>query len=111
TGAFAGPSGTVTCANGMPFTYELRDMTGDRQPDLLVTAACDDASIGPLAWRVYVNEGTRFSVDPIRFVLPLPRPPSCATVALVDMDGDFRPDLVTTQSCEDATLGTSRWLF
>lgn len=109
-GSFKKITGTATCANTQPFTYELRDMTGDQQPDLFVKTACDDTTIGPLAWRVYANTGTGFAAEPTRFTLPVPRLPDCATTTLVDVDGDLRPDLVTTSLCTDASVGTTRWL-
>lgn len=109
-GSFTKITGNATCANGRPFTYELRDMDGDQQPDLFVKSACDDTTIGTLAWRVYKNTGKGFASEPTRFAFPLPRLPECAKTELLDVDGDLKPDLVTTSLCSDASVGTSRWL-
>ncbi|MBS2020244.1 MAG: VCBS repeat-containing protein [Deltaproteobacteria bacterium] len=109
-GSFTQLDATIACTNGRPFAYQVRDMTGDQQPDLVATSACDDTTIGPLAWRVYENIGTGFAAEPIRFTLPLPRLPECAKTELVDLDGDLKPDLVTTSLCTDASVGTTQWL-
>lgn len=109
-GSFTKITGNATCANGRPFTYELRDMDGDQQPDLFARTACDDTTIGTLAWRVYKNTGAGFTNEPTRFTFPLPRLPECAKTELIDVDGDLKPDLVTTSLCTDASVGTSRWL-
>lgn len=108
--SFRAVTGRARCANGTEVIYELRDMNGDRQPDLLVQSACDDTTIGPLAWRVHFNTGRGFDESATRFDLPLPRPPACAVVRLADVDGDLRPDLVTTSTCLDASVGTTRWI-
>jgi hypothetical protein len=110
-GSFRTVTGKATCTNGREVDYELRDMNGDRQPDLVLRSACDDTTIGPLAWRVHFNTGTGFDANPTRFDLPLPRPPACALVELADADGDLRPDLVTTSTCLDASVGTTRWIL
>lgn len=108
--AFRDASGRAPCANGRTVAYELTDFDGDRQPDLVVESACDDTTVGPLAWRVHRNTGAGFAAEPARIALPLPRPPACAQVARIDVDGDLRPDLVTTSTCLDASVGTTRWL-
>ena len=94
--SFRTVTGKATCTNGAELVYELRDMNGDRQPDLLIRSACDDTTIGPLAWRVHFNTGAGFDANAVRFELPLPRPPACAVVEFTDVDGDLRPYLLTT---------------
>lgn len=108
--SFRTVTGRAKCTNGREVVYELRDMNGDRQPDLVLQSACDDTTIGPLAWRVHFNTGSGFDANATRFDLPLPRPPACAVVKLVDVDGDLRPDLLTTSTCLDASVGTTRWI-
>jgi hypothetical protein len=110
-GTFKGASGDATCSGGKPFHYDLRDMDGDQQPDLVVSAACDDSTIGVSAWRVYTNTGTGFDPTPKRFTLPVPAiDPTCMKSTLADVDGDLKPDLVVTSSCSDTTVGTTRWI-
>lgn len=110
-GAFGSVDGTATCIDGKPFRFALRDMDGDRQPDLVVTSACGDATLGLDAWDVYTNIGTGFATTAKRFALPEPRlDPTCAKWQLADVDGDLAPDLVVTSLCTDATVGTTRWI-
>jgi len=110
-GAFASLDGTATCIDGKPFRFTLRDMDGDRQPDLVVTTTCGDETIGLDAWNVYTNSGTGFGTAPKRFALPQPRlDPACAKWQLADVDGDLAPDLVVTSLCTDASVGSTRWI-
>ena len=110
-GAFQQTSGQGACSTaGRSFTFHLRDMDGDLRPDLVVDGACDDATVGTSAWLVYLNTGTGFA-QPVRYALPvLPSPPSCTVDALVDVNGDLKPDIVVTSLCTDPSVGTSRWL-
>lgn len=110
-GAFTSIAGAVTCIDGRPFRYALRDMDGDRQPDLVVTSACDDETIGLDAWNVYTNTGTGFATTAKRFALPQPRlDPTCAKWELADVDGDLAPDLVVTSLCADSSVGITHWI-
>jgi len=110
-GALTSVSGAATCIGGTPFRYDLRDMDGDQQPDLVVETACDDTTIGLDAWNVYTNTGAGFESTPKRFALPSPRlDPTCAKTTLADVDGDLKPDLIVTSLCTDASVGTTRWL-
>ncbi len=108
------PSGQLKCEDGTTtFAYQLLDVNADGQPDLVVTSACDDATIGKTAWRVYLNSGTGFATTATRFALP----PASATggcanaaVSIFDLNGDLCPHYVVTSLCTDTTVGTSRWL-
>ncbi len=86
-------------------------MNAHGQPDLLVTSACEDAAVGASVWLVYLNTGSGFATSPIRFALPPPQPAGCTTSnAVFDLNGDGLPDYVITSLCNDATVGSSRWL-
>ena len=91
--------------------YSLVDMNDDGGPDLVVTSACDDATVGQTVWLVYPNTGSGFATTPSRYALPpATSTANCATVSIFDTNGDFIPDWVQTTLCDDATVGTSRWL-
>ncbi len=111
-GAFVDTSSpSAKCVDGKPFHFELRDMDGDLQPDLVVQTDCSDATIGLDAWNVYTNTGTGFASAATRFALPSPRlDPTCATSTLEDVNGDLKPDLIVTSLCTDTTVGTTRWI-
>jgi len=112
TGAFVDALATqAKCVDGKPFRFMLRDMDGDLQLDLVVQTDCSDATIGLDAWNVYTNTGAGFANDPKRFTLPVPHlDPMCAVSTLEDVNGDLKPDFVVTSLCNDATVGTSRWI-
>ncbi len=107
--AFAAGNDSCTTATAA-FDYQIADVDGDGLPDLLVTSACNDPTIGPDAYLVYPNTSTGFGA-PIRYELPdLSNTPGCVTSALVDIDGDYALDYVVTSLCTDASVGTSQWL-
>jgi FG-GAP-like repeat len=110
----SGTTGTVACQSGTgSFDYTVVDMNGDTKQDLVVTQACDDASITPsTAWLVYLNDSTGAFGAPLKYVLPvLSTTPGCITETVVDVDGDLKPDLLVTSSCLDASVGTTQWLL
>jgi uncharacterized protein YaiE (UPF0345 family) len=100
-------------------------MNADQRPDLVVTQACEDTAVGSDHWRVYLSTGSAFADTATRFTLPsgyranafqLPGVvASCSGAtgrpgyALYDMNADQRPDLVVTQACEDAAVGSDHW--
>jgi len=111
-----------SCQGNQP-AFAFYDITGDLIPDVVVTTACDDTSVGITSWRVYPGTATGVTA-PIAFTLPgnsfLPTPLggalACAANALsepsytvVDFNGDQKPDLVVTQSCTDGNAGTAHW--
>jgi len=133
---FAVPSGygrgftsvgtTSSCSGGAGRpAYALYDMNADQRPDLVVTRACDDDTVGADHWRVYLNTGSAFASTATRFALPsgytgsgftsAGASSSCSGgagrpgYALYDMNADQRPDLVVTQACEDAAVGSDHW--
>ncbi|HSQ67589.1 MAG TPA: hypothetical protein VLM85_30475, partial [Polyangiaceae bacterium] len=87
----------------------------------------DVVNVGTNDWLVYTNTGTSFVASPR--VVPLPlrgltttapfdrldQTVECASGAklshaLVDVDGDFKPDLVLTRDCLDRQVGALGWL-
>jgi hypothetical protein len=130
-GAFAATGVTTpTCTNGanQP-AFQLLDINGDGKLDFVVTQACDDATVGTTSWRVYLGTASGAAATPTSLVLPTSPPfttgafaetygtltcsatVSKPTFGLLDFDADGRPDLIVTQSCNDAALGTSSWLL
>jgi hypothetical protein len=109
---FAELANTVACASGSnSLAYFLAEMTSDGLLDLVVTSACNDATVGTSVWLVYPNTGSGFASTPIRFALAPPTTPAnCATASILDINGDFLPDYVVTSLCNDATVGSARWL-
>ncbi len=108
---FASLGGVTACAtSSSQLDYGLADVDGDGLADLVVTRACDDASVGTSMWLVYPNTGTSFGAA-VQYALPaLPTTPNCVTIALADADGDSKLDFIVTSSCVDATVGTTQWL-
>ncbi len=112
------------CVEG-ELSYGLRDMDGDLRPDLVVTDRCDHGEVGTTEWLVYLHQGDRFAEEPLAWALPggyaLDQLDDLAddggttcvegelSYGLLDMDGDLRPDLVVTDRCDHAGVGTSHW--
>lgn len=123
--AFTTLSGSRECNNEMSPTFALADLDGDAAVDLVVTQTCGDDPIGRERWLVFSNEGDGFG-EATNWSLPdwpaesVPFPnvagiancqsDSAPTYALSDLDRDHRPDLVVTFACEDADVGSNRWL-
>lgn len=120
-------SGAMSCtATPQAPAYTLADFDGDGKVDIVVTQRCNDSAIGASAWDVYTNQGAAFAPTPTVVLLPdfageaTPAFPiasgatSCATGTLrwtlTDVDGDFKPDLVVTQTCTTAPLAAGDWL-
>lgn len=111
------------CGDGVP-GHALLDLSGDGAPDLVVTRACDDDTVGQARWDVYLGEsgGVRATATP--WALPelgadatftgVEGAASCRTgrgptYVLAQVDGDGVLDLVVTEDCADTTVGTSIW--
>jgi cysteine-rich repeat protein len=97
-------------------------------PDLVVTDLCDTAGVGTTQWRVYAATGTGFAAKPSAWSLPdlgtsgevldhmtHNSSEGCAgleqTVSFsrLDLTRDGRPDLVVTNLCDAAGVGTTEW--
>lgn len=112
------------CAVG-ELSYGLLDLDGDRRPELVVTDRCDQAGVGTQRWEVFANEGDGFASAPLTWTLPsgfgadalddLVKDTGGVCVEgelayrTMDMNGDERPDLVVTDRCDHAGVGTDRW--
>ncbi|MEZ4238105.1 MAG: hypothetical protein R3F59_18555 [Myxococcota bacterium] len=115
----------VGCAEDY-YAVSTLDLTGDGLPDLVQTDACDVAGVGTTSWRVFENTGTGFAATPIEWALPdaLERDwlddlyedtyvgcdEDYYAVSTLDLTGDGRPDLVMTDDCDTAGIGTNAWL-
>lgn len=116
-------SGSI-CAVG-ELSYATLDIDGDLAPDLVVTDQCDSAGVGTDRWLVYLNVGTGFAATPIEWTLPggfatdqlddtaKDSASICGvgelSYATLDMNGDHQPDLVVTDRCDGAGIGTNKW--
>lgn len=112
------------CAVG-ELSFATLDMDGDLALDLVVTDRCDAEGVGTARWLVFRNEGSGFAATPIEWTLPpgfgidqlddIAKDSGgvCAVGELsyttLDMNGDHRPDLVVTDRCDAAGIGTNRW--
>jgi hypothetical protein len=125
---FPTTSASELCTGGANApAYALIDMDADAKPDLLVTRSCTDTTVGTGRWLVYKNTGSGFAATATAYALPpgygalpftsLGSLASCAGstgspgFVLADMNGDGKPDLLVTQSCTDAAVGTTSWLL
>lgn len=110
---------TRTDSLGVEFpvrTYFLRDLNGDKRPDLVVSYV-DGQNVGQQHWLVYLNTGSGFAQAPVSWSIPFGanRPDTLELEnplrrhTLVDMDGDERPDLLVTYVYGD-TVGQQHWL-
>ncbi|MCB9743548.1 MAG: VCBS repeat-containing protein [Alphaproteobacteria bacterium] len=109
------------------FTAQLVDMNGDAKPDLVVTDNCDQQGLGHERWDVYTNTGSGFAASPTAWPLPSPLTSeddwmdnvaestsspcsrSSFTAFLADYEGDGKPDIVVTDSCDVQGLGHDSW--
>jgi hypothetical protein len=106
-------------------------MNGDNRADFVLTRACNDSAIGTSSWSIYFNTGTGFAANVTSFALPvvagalgssgapvlasLDGSDGCsaggetASWTVLDVNGDYEPDFLLTQACDDAMVGSSRW--
>jgi hypothetical protein len=95
--------------------HTLEDMDGDGRPDLVFLDFCDAGGVGGDRFEVHFNTGTGFQADAV----PFPFPAGLAgeeevlaggKVALKDMDGDGRADIIVTAAAGPEGLGVDFWL-
>jgi hypothetical protein len=128
-GAFASTYATSSsCSGGKNApAFQILDVNGDAFLDFVMLASCTDATIGTSAWQVFLGGASGASQTSSSFALPttptvtsgafdaLAGNLSCTstvtrpTFGLLDFDLDGKPDLVVTQQCDDATVGTTSW--
>ncbi len=108
--------------DGENYRYQLLDMTGDAAVDFLITDSCDAEGVGTTMWQVLENTGSGFAGQPIEWALPVVGAEVYEQVAdsvacngetfhfqTLDLTGDGAPDLVVTDGCDTAGVGTERW--
>jgi hypothetical protein len=125
TGTFEQTANVPICNpnTGAP-SYSTFDLTGDGQPDLVITAQCGDLTIGHDHWLVFPGSSSGFGAA-INWSLPTGQTgtfeqtaniPICnpntgaPTYSTFDLTGDGHPDLVITAQCGDLTIGQDHWL-
>ncbi|MCB9742328.1 MAG: VCBS repeat-containing protein [Alphaproteobacteria bacterium] len=114
------------CTRG-DFAAFLADYEGDGKPDIVITDRCDVQGVGHDNWEIYKNTGGGFESSPMVWPLPAaPVPeddwldgPSTATsgpctrgdfqALVMELDGDPGPDIVLTDACDVAGVGTDNW--
>ena len=111
------------CGDGVP-GHALLDLSGDGAPDLVVTRACDDETVGQGRWDVYLGGAGGVETTATPWTLPelgegatftgLTGVASCRSgrgpsYALAHADGDGVLDLIVTEDCADATVGATIW--
>ncbi len=121
---FSAIDSTAACSGDGQYSFATTDLTGDHKPDLVLTRACGDDTVGTSHWMVYPNTGTAFGPGQM-FTLPslpagFPAQPldELASTAACASTGQYsyalaqlsaQPGIILTQGCGDTTVGTSRW--
>jgi hypothetical protein len=128
-GAFASTSASsATCTGGKDApAFEVLDINGDEVVDFVIFQSCTDPSVGTSAWQVYLGSASGAAQTAATFALPTApvvttgafgaatATLSCSSTVtrpaygLLDYNVDGKPDLVVTQECSDATVGTTSW--
>lgn len=120
-------SDVAYCSNGNTFpAYTTMDIDHDGMLDLVVTQVCGDNQVGTTNWQVYKGGASGFAATATPFALPsnLPARTLLKTAdasycdngddfpayVTLDIDRDGYVDLVLTNTCSDASVGTSRWI-
>jgi hypothetical protein len=120
-------NGSGDCGgSGGYLRHATMDLTGDGLPDLVVTDKCDEAGVGTNRWEVYENTGSGFAAEPTMWSVPelfvddqlyltANGTGDCGSSGgylrhtTLDLNGDGLPDLVVTDKCDEAGVGTNRW--
>lgn len=107
---FASP--TFDDQNNDAHDHVLFDIDGDALPDLVVTK---DVDAGLTGWQVYRNTSVGFATPPVTWALPFEAPQVTEVDgvgvdhAMVDLDGDHRPELVVLRDGADPAVGLDHW--
>jgi hypothetical protein len=110
----------VASAYGAALSFVMTDLTGDGNPDLVVTKSACDTTVGQTHWDAYVGSASGFAATPTSFAIP---PPTCkvdfdATSASSDgplgfaftsLGGSCAPSLVVYSSQCDSSVGQAHW--
>ena len=105
--------------------WVIDDATGDGLPDITITAACSDRSVGEWRWDQWVGAPGGW-VEQRSVALPTGygaeafvgsgnAEPGCAGAgsrpvwARRDLDGDGLPEIVVTEACDDDAVGATSW--
>lgn len=122
--AFTAVAAERACDVSRP-RYQLLDLTGDGQGELVVFVdPCGDSDVGTARWRVHAADGTGFATTSTDVGLPAGYGPvtfgwpgavrSCGDETpgwnLFDITADGQPDvLVTASACLDDEVGRAVW--
>ncbi len=122
-GSFLRTSRTEDCGETGSPTAFLTNLDGQGGPDLVVSRACDDETVGTSQWRLHrhldtgFDEARSFSLPPgfpaQTFAFPAGNL-SCSAASLPahslwDADGSGQADLILTDTCKGDEVGTSLW--
>jgi hypothetical protein len=123
SGAFTHPAGPPDCAGGSP-GHGLSDFNADGREDLVLTSPACVGTETWGGWRVHLNSGTGFDLEPTELGLPsawpagsFPSPTNSAACesgrpgsSLIDLERDGVPELLLTSSpCRDGAPGIGHW--